>query len=143
MTKVIVTLPQRYQGPHVHLYSSQTSGEVRWRLLGGDNRELGRGLLAYRDVEECRTGLARTILELPSLVPAVMRVDHRHWGWRLRSGSLDVVGSGHPFDRRPRCEEACARFVQMAPHAVVRDGLTVMPYGSRSTKSPRDRPGAE
>jgi hypothetical protein len=127
-------LPHSYQGLHFHLYSSPTSGGVRWRLLGGNNRELGRGLLAYPDAEQCRAGLARTILELPSLVPAVMRVDHSHWGWRLRSGSLEIVGSGHPFDRRPRCEEACTRFVEMAPHASVRDVLTVMPYGSRSMR---------
>ena len=48
----------------------------------------------------------------PRLVPAVMRVDHSHWGWRLRADSRDVVGSGHAFDRRPRCEEACVRFVE-------------------------------
>src|SRR5215475_13074445 len=104
----------RYHGLHFHLYSSPTSGGVRWRLLGGNNRELGRGLLAYENAEACRAGLAQTITDLPTLVPAVMRVDHSHWGWRLRAGTLDVVGSGHPFDRRPRCEEACARFVELA-----------------------------
>jgi hypothetical protein len=130
----------RYHGLHFHLYSSPTSGGVRWRLLGGNNRELGRGMLAYEDAEACRVGLARTLTELPTLVPAVMRVDHSHWGWRLRAGSLDVVGSGHPFDRRPRCEEACARFVELAPHASVRDVLTVMPYGSRSMRPSVLRP---
>ncbi len=127
-------LPDRYHGLHFHLYSSPSSGGVRWRLLGGNNRELGRSCLAYPDVELCRAGLARTLLELPTLVPAVMRVDHSHWGWRLRADTLDVVGSGHAFDRRPRCEEACARFVELAPHASVRDALTVMPWGSRSMR---------
>jgi hypothetical protein len=133
-------LPDRHHGLHFHLYSSPTSGGVRWRLLGGNNRELGRGMLAYPDVDACRAGLARTVAELASLVPAVMRVDHSHWGWRLRADAVDVVGSGHPFDRRPRCEEACARFVELAPHASVRDALTVMPYGSRSMRPSVVRP---
>ncbi len=135
-----VPQPDRYHGLHVHLYSSPTSGGVRWRVLGGNNRELGRGLLAYPDAEACRAGLTQTIADLPTLVPAVIRVDHSHWGWRLRAGSLDIVGSGHPFDRRPRCEEACQRFVEMAPHASVRDALTVMPYGSRSMRPSVLRP---
>ena len=78
-----------------HLVVADVSG-VRWRLLAGNNRELGRGLTAYPDVETCRAGLERTLLEPPSLVPAVMRVDHCHWGWLLRAGVLDVVGSGAP-----------------------------------------------
>jgi hypothetical protein len=133
-------LPDRHHGLHFHLYSSPTSGGVRWRLLGGNNRELGRGMLAYPDAEACRAGLAKTIAELDKLVAAVMRVDHSHWGWRLRAGTLDVVGSGHPFDRRPRCEEACARFVELAPRASVRDALTVMPYGSRNMRPSVLRP---
>jgi hypothetical protein len=133
-------LPDRYHGLHFHLYSSPTSGGVRWRLLGGNNRELGRGMLAYEDAEACRAGLGRTIVDLPSLTGAVMRVDHSHWGWRLRAGALDVVGSGHPFDRRPRCEEACARFVELAPYGEVRDSLTVMPNGTRSMRPSVLRP---
>ena len=126
--------PDRYHGLHFHLYSSPSSGGVRWRLLGGNNRELGRGSLAYPDADLCREGLAKTLLDLPTLVPAVMRVDHSHWGWRLRADAVDIVGSGHAFDRRPRCEEACARFVELAPHASVRDALTVMPWGGRSMR---------
>jgi hypothetical protein len=133
-------LPDRHHGLHFHLYSSPTSGGVRWRLLGGNNRELGRGMLAYEDAESCRAGLVQTLVQLSSLVPAVTRVDHSHWGWRLRAGTLDVVGSGHPFDRRPRCEEACARFVELAPRASVRDALTVMRYGSRSMRPSVLRP---
>ena len=132
----------RHHGLQFHLYSSPTSGGVRWRLLAGNNRELGRGLTAYPDVEACRAGLERTLLELPSLVPAVMRVDHCHWGWLLRAGVLDVVGSGHPYDRRPRCEEACARFASLASEASVRDAVTVMPYGRRlrpSVQRPREK----
>ena len=130
----------RYQGLRFHLYWTPTSGGVRWRLLSGNNRELGRGLLAYPTAEACRAGLARTLLELPSLVPAVMRVDHCHWGWWLRAGILDVVGSGHPYDRRPRCEEACARFATLAPDASVRDAVTVMPYRRRSMRPSLQHP---
>ena len=100
----------------------------------------GRGLTAYPGAEACRAGLERTLLELPSLVPAVMRVDHCHWGWRLRAGVLDVVGSGHPYDRRPRCEAACTRFVELAPAAAVRDAVTVMPYGRRDIRPSVQRP---
>ncbi|MFI5100823.1 MAG: YegP family protein [Actinomycetes bacterium] len=135
-------LSDRHHGLFFHLYSSPSSGGVRWRLLGANNRELGRSCLAYPDVDLCRAGLARTLLELPTLVPAVMRVDHSHWGWRLRADTRDVVGSGHAFDRRPRCEEACVRFVEQAPHASVRDSLTVMPWGSRNMRPSVLRNGA-
>ncbi len=121
-------------GLFFHLYSSPPSGGVRWRLLGANNRELGRSCLAYPDIDLCRAGLATTLLELTLLVPAVMRVDRGHWGWRLRADGRDVVGSAHAFDRRPSCQAACARFIEQAPHASVRDTLTVMPWGSRNMR---------
>ena len=114
-------LPDRHHGLYFHLYSSPSSGGVRWRLLGANNRELGRSCLAYPDVDLCRAGLATTLLELPSLVPAVMRVDHSHWGWRLRSDSRDVVGSGHAF-RPPAPLRGGLRAVRRAGSARVGAG---------------------
>jgi len=124
----------RLAGLHFHLYSGPPSGGVRWRLLGGNNRELGRGALVYADAHTCRAGLERTIAELAAYDAAVVRIDRSRWGWRLRQDGLDVVGSGHAFDRRPRCEEACLRFLRLAPIAPVRDSLTVMPWTGRSMR---------
>lgn len=124
----------RGAGLHFHLYSGPPSGGVRWRLLGGNNRELGRGAVVYPDAVSCRAGLARTLVELPTMEPAVIRLDHTRWTWRLRLDGVDVVGSGHAFDRRPRCEEAWERFVRFAPMAPVREGVTVMPWSSRGMR---------
>jgi len=137
-----VRLPACTGRPHFHMYSSATAGWVRWRLLGGNNRELGRGLLEYQDTDQCRTGLAQVLVELLYMVPAVVRVERRLWEWRLRVAGIDVVGSGHPFDRRPRCEEACARFVALATGAAICDVLTVIRFDSRTRRPSVFRPAA-
>ncbi len=119
---------------HFHLYSGPPSGGVRWRLLAANNRELGRGSLVYSDAEACRAGLARTVVELPTMERVVIRLDRTRWMWQLRKDGVDVVASGHAFERRPRCEEAWERFLRFAPVAPVRDAVTVLRWSSRGIR---------
>lgn len=59
----------RVSGVHFQLYALALEGPVRWRLLSGNNRDLGRGPTPYLDMASCIMGLSamRSVLStLPS-----------------------------------------------------------------------------
>jgi hypothetical protein len=46
------------------LYALGRDGSVNWRLLGGNNRDLGRGVDPYPDAESCRLGIKNLLARL-------------------------------------------------------------------------------
>jgi hypothetical protein len=113
-------------GLQVRMYSVSAIGGVRWRLLGGNNRELGRGALEYPDGETCRVDVVRILHEAKALDAVVLRADPSRWTWRLRRDGVDVVMAAHAFHRRSQCGDAMARFVELAHTATVTATVTVL-----------------
>ena len=112
---------------HFDLYTGGGTDRVGWRLLGANNRQLARGLLSYPDADSCRADLVRLLTWVSGLDRRYVRAADRAWVWRLRREGIDVVVSGHAFDRRGRCEESCERFVTVAPFTPVRELVTALP----------------
>jgi len=117
------------------MYASTASGSVRWRLLGGNNRELGRGVLEYPDADACRADVLRILNDAPFLDAAIVRADRSRWAWRLRRDGVDVVTAGHAFHRRSQCEEALARFVRVAHLAPINTPVAVLAQRRRVVSS--------
>jgi hypothetical protein len=124
--------PDRQHGLQFSMFAAPSTGAVRWRLLGGNNRDLGRGCLDYPDAATCLAGLRATLTDLALLEPAMLRAEHGRWVWRLRKAGEDVVVSGHPFDRKLRCVEACDRFLRLSPSAEIHDDAVVMSRGGHA-----------
>jgi hypothetical protein len=95
---------------------------VRWRLLGGNNRDLGRSVHEYDDAELAFIGLKEVIRELDSLRTRIVPAHGNRWNWQLLLEGEPAVVAAHPFDRRIRCQMAAARFVEVAAFAEMRPG---------------------
>lgn len=108
----------------MQLFAQTSDGPVRWRLLSGNNRELGRGLGLFSDPEECRVAVKELQCEIGSLRSRVRPAPPNQWIWELRRAGVPVAAAGHPFDRLVRCERGLAQFVERITDAPV--AATVM-----------------
>lgn len=102
---------------------------VKWRLLNGNNREAGRGLLSAADPELCLEGIERLRLQIAALEARVRRVHSSRWMWELSLDGAVIVVAGHPYDRAIRCRQSLTQFLADFPLATVRPGVVVS--GSR------------
>ena len=114
---------------HIQLFSLATSAPIRWRLLSGNNRDMGRSLDEYDDVESCRIALKQLQVDAADLVPRVRRLTPSSWQWEITYDELPIASSGHPFDRLIRCEQGMRQFV--AHFATAPIGSTLMVTESR------------
>jgi hypothetical protein len=114
------------------IYSLGVTGCVRWRLLGRNNRDLGRGADEYSDVDAARAGITQTQRTLDTLERSVVRVNGSGWIWRLGLDGRTLVSSTHAFDRRIRCVCACQLFVELASDADIRDGLLMSTWNAEA-----------
>lgn len=114
---------------HIQLFAADERAEVRWRLLSGNNRELGRGAAGHPDAESCLLGIKAVLVMLDDLTAQVRRSDGHLWQWRLLDAEDPIVISGHAYDRQVRCQQAMAQFLLQVRTA--RPSDLVMLTGSR------------
>ena len=110
---------------HFQLYGPAPTAAIRWRLLSGNNRDMGRGVVAYRDAEACGAGIreilgASTNSSRYSFLTAEMhgagscatrasrlcRADTRTTG-RSAAGRVSSSSSGTPPTPRSRATLWC------------------------------------
>ena len=105
---------------------------VAWRLLGGNNHELGRSIPAYGSLDEAIHAVAQLRAKLDDAVASVApsAVTSR-WGWRLTIDSVDVAASGRWYQREREARYNLEQFRISAPEAQVASAL-----GSRSRLKP-------
>jgi hypothetical protein len=96
---------------------------VRWRLLSGNNRELGRGLAQFEDLESCRLGIKELQSLTAELEPSVQRSGSSTWTWLLSHGGQPVATAGHRYDRLIRCRQGLTHFVVQLATCEIGAGL--------------------
>lgn len=114
---------------HIQLFSRTFGAPVRWRMLSGNNREIGRGVESYPDLESCRIGVKEMQSQLHELEPGIRRMTSNEWAWLLARDSHVIAMSGHGFNRLIRCEQGLAQFLANVREAEI--GLTLMVSESR------------
>lgn len=87
-----------------------------WRLIGLNNRELGRSAQAYVDPPSCRAGIGFLRRQLDHLDQRVW-CDGGRWQWRLELNARPVATSGRGYARRREAEFNLAQFLAAAPQA--------------------------
>jgi hypothetical protein len=96
------------------------SGGVAWRLLGPNNRELGRSALAFVDAEAAHVAIASIRgLALTGKAHVLHQNDPAHWAWSLDDGELVVATSGRGFRHERECRLNLEHFREAAPTAAV------------------------
>lgn len=105
-------------------------GELRtvWRLLGANNRELGRGPQDFPDEESCRQAVEWLRANIERAATVVCREQPvPMWGWRLVVDEVTVAASARVYRRQRECLYNLALFragvlnidpAQVIPHLV-------------------------
>lgn len=110
-----------------------------WRLLGGNQRELGRSFDSFDDVVAARAS-ARLLQAAADRVVVAVLVDPVTglWSWRLRLGEFEVIASSRGYQRRRECESnvACA-VLALATAALVPEVLVLPSRAGRGASSGR------
>jgi hypothetical protein len=120
---------------HFQLYAESFTAPVRWRLLSGNNRDIGRCAAEFADRESCLLGIKRLLHSLGETQSVVRRAAGNQWIWSLSLRGEPAVVSGHSYDRQIRAEHARQQFLQHAPIATVTE--TVMVSAARRWASQR------
>jgi hypothetical protein len=98
---------------------------VTWRLLGANNRELGRSPAWYPDLDSCREAVRVLKREIGAVTPAIASagVSAGAWSWRLAVGGRPVAVAGRPYHRHRECAYNLSHFVAAVPTALISDEL--------------------
>ncbi len=91
-----------------------------WRLVGANNRELGRSAATYPDLASCREAIAfarEHIDESEGLLANAS--DTGLWIWRLNIGHRWIAAAGRSYLRRRECQYNLAQFIAEVPTAVL------------------------
>jgi hypothetical protein len=115
---------------HIQLFVG-ADGLVRWRLLGGNNWELGRSAAGYRGTEACLVAVRQLQLGVADLVGRTVRITPGKWAWVLRDASNAPIANGRSFDRLIRCQQAMAQFVALIVDARINPTVTEPPSRRR------------
>ena len=124
---------------HIQLYAQTAVSAVRWRLLGGNNRELGRGTGEYSNADVARRAIRRLQQSAGDLEHNLQRGGASSWSWVLSLDGVAIATSGHRYDRLIRCRQGLAHFVEQLARCDVGPG--VMLTQSRRWASPSSAQG--
>jgi hypothetical protein len=99
---------------HFQLFTADSRGLIRWRLLSGNNREIGRSTAVFADAESAQLAIKGFVESIDAFSEQVRRLDGRGWGWTLMSADGPIAASSRPYDRQVRCEQALLNFCELA-----------------------------
>lgn len=99
-----------------------------WRLLGGNNRELGRAAYVHASLAECRDAALVLRGELATLETSLTAdVGTGLWSWRLSRQGVRVAGSSRSYQRQRESHYNLAQFRSAATAAEPGCDVLVIP----------------
>jgi hypothetical protein len=122
-----------------------------WRLVGGNNHELGRSVAPAATVEECRAGILRLKDDVEALTGRVRRgTAEAAWVWVVELDGVPAAVSGRAYQRQREGRYALNHFLAAIPLARVPDdapapgpGPHPAPHVPRPGAGPAAGPGFE
>lgn len=106
---------------HIQMFAAFEGANISWRLLSGNNREIGRGAQSFADVVGCRLALQRLQSVVSDLEPTISRAGNG-WGWSLALNGDVVATSKAAYDRQIRCRQSLSHFlVEFADSSIGRN----------------------
>ena len=117
-----MSIPRFQLVPGARLAGTPGHGGVGWRLLGANNRELGRCAAAYPDATAATEGIEEA---RRGAVTAVARISHEagvgSWTWSLIVGDTAIATSGRGFRHERECRYNLEQFRDCAPVSALID----------------------
>lgn len=92
-----------------------------WRLLGANNRELGRSATPYVDARACRAGVTLLRRQLAQLTPVVWSDPRGRWLWRLDLDGRPVAVAARSYLRQRESHYNLELFLASVPVAKLAD----------------------
>jgi hypothetical protein len=125
------------------IYGGRGFGSAGWRLLGANNRELGRGPALFADLESCQAAVRELAAHIAAATPGITSDADRTgaWNWRLELGGRVVAVSWRSYLRHRECTYSLAHFIDAVPNADV-PALAPAPVSAVSDASPVDAASA-
>ena len=105
-------------------------GPVRWRLMGRNNRELGRSAQVFLDQAACRGAVVLLRRRIGEARPVVTGDGSGRWVWRLHLDGAPVAVVGRSYPRRRECLDNLRQFLAAVESAGVVDGSGPPPLGT-------------
>jgi len=98
-----------------------------WRLIGANNRELGRSAMTFLGYQSTRRAVSQLKDGLGRLVPGSTNDPATgRWGWRLELDGTTVAISGRWYEREHDSRLGAAKFVTMSAEADLADGVVTL-----------------
>ncbi|MFI7585518.1 hypothetical protein ACIB24_00415 [Spongisporangium articulatum] len=111
-----------------------------WRLLGTNNRELGRGSLVYVSPQACLEAIQVARRDVADLRPSVVIGQDRQWWWRADLGGSTFAVAARGYQRQRECRYSLGMFAATLATADGLDGLEAeCPDGRCTTPGPGRR----
>src|SRR5262245_45275571 len=123
--------------------ATRTGNWYGWRLMGANNRELGRSALSFvsypltrRAIKQLQESADRLVrYTLPD--PATGR-----WSWRLDLDDMAVAVSGRWYERDHDSRLAADKFIELTPDSELADGVVTL-RDRRGSRTPRISAGGQ
>lgn len=113
-----------------------------WRLVGANNRELGRSAQTFSNVGACRGAVAHLLQCLDDAQSHLaINNDTGLWTWRLNIGDQWIAVAGRSYQRRRECLYNVTRFLAAAPTAELAGDLLGRSRPREAGPLPSQRPG--
>jgi hypothetical protein len=105
-----------------------TETRVAWRLVGGNNHELGRSHEGFDGLESCVAAVRRVQARIDDLTSVIISSDDAtQRGWQLWLDDEIVAVSARWYRRERECEYNLAQFLACAPIAGITEVLGGQP----------------
>ncbi len=111
-----------------------------WRLIGANNRELGRSAIGFGSYQGARLAVLHLQRGTGRLVQhSITDRATGRWGWRFELDGATVAVSGRWYERDQEARLGAAKFVSLALRAALVDGVLALP--DRRGPGTTDQPG--
>jgi hypothetical protein len=93
---------------------------VMWRLLSGNNRELGRSTEAFSDLDAAISSVVRLRSSLHRFEPQLVHgFSPSSWSWLLLIEGVALARSARSYQRMRECHYSVAGFTEALPLAAI------------------------
>ncbi|MFP5336572.1 MAG: hypothetical protein ACLGIV_14805 [Actinomycetes bacterium] len=108
---------------------------VRWRLIAGNRRELGRSAELFADVTAGETHVEELVAGLEMLsVRVLIEPVAARWTWEVHLDGRSLASSSRSYARRIECLLSVQQFLRLVPQARVDPTLRVFSVDRRGRR---------